>query len=132
VPRTSETLLGEIFDLDEDIDTSAAITDGNLLVDQVCLDSDYSEELLTRIETYLAAHFLAIRDPRTSFETIGEIQDRFEGKTDMGLRFTRYGQQAILLDTAGNLAKLDNTQKTVKGRLSGNAKSITWLGTSCD
>lgn len=128
--RTTPERVGSIIELDEDIDLEEYILAANELVTELCepvMQPDgatayYSEPRLALIETWLAAHFYAIRDPRTSFEQAGSVNARYEGKTDLGLNFTRYGQQAMLLDTYGNLKRLNENKKLIK-------PSISWLGT---
>lgn len=109
---------------DEDIDLTPFIEFASELVDEVCTDSGYTDTRLEMIERLLAAHLAAVNDPRTTLEHAGTVRVFFEGKSGLGLDFTRYGQQAKLWDTKGNLAALDENMKN------GGAKGIgiTWLG----
>ena len=66
----------------------------------------FTEDYLTEIERWLAAHFTAIRYTRTSSETIGQTSESYQYKVDLDLRVTMYGQQAIVLDTTGTLSRL--------------------------
>lgn len=131
--RTTPDLVKGVIEVDEDSvsDLTPFIIDANLLVNQVCLESGYEEDHLTRIETWLAAHLYAIRDPRTTQETTGPISDMFQSKVDLGFDVTHYGQQAMRLDTDGNLAALNNSVKvvTVPLPVQNRKKRITWLGT---
>lgn len=95
------------------------------LVDQCCLESDYSDDTLELIERWLAAHFYHVLDPRRVQERADVISATYEGKTGMSLTFTRYGQQAMLLDVAGNLAALNSEITKGKKKIQG---SVTWLG----
>lgn len=106
------------------------ITASNTLVNRVCLASGYAESHLKEIEKWLAAHFYCQPDPRAQEQEIGDARDLFEGKTGMFLTNTRYGQMAILLDDAGNLAALNNAAATRKKR----TVKLTWLGDNscCD
>lgn len=90
------------------IDTSLTDLTAFILVasQQVDRISGLTAAVLKEIERWLAAHFVAIRDKRTSKDNVGDSSHTYEGKTGMGLQFTRYGQQALLLDTTGTLAKL--------------------------
>jgi len=63
---------------------------------------------LKDIELYVAAHFVGIKDKRITSEKTGDASAKYEGKTEMGLKFTRYGQMAIMLDTSGTLAKVSS------------------------
>jgi len=84
------------------------ITPANLLVSDALSGSGFSAARLAEIEKWLSAHFVAIDDSsaRVTEKEVGEASEKYEGRTDMGLKFTRYGQQAMMLDTSGALANL--------------------------
>lgn len=134
--RTTPELVQSILKTKVDIDLEPMIEYATELVDDQCLNSGYTEPRLEKIERLLAAHFYCIRDPRTTLEHAGSIRQFFENKVDLGLRLTRYGQQAIIMDTAGNLAALDNTMKEITKDVPGatpqQSFNITWLGTEWD
>ena len=77
------------------------ITPANLTVTSVTSGAGYSDALLTEIEKWLSAHFVAVRDPRAASEKIGDASVKYRGKTDMGLDASIYGQQVKILDTDG-------------------------------
>jgi hypothetical protein len=80
---------------------------------------------LTIIETWLSAHFVAIRDPRYQAETMGAASATYINSPGPNLALTPYGQQAMLLDSTGNLAWFD--KHVTQGK---RAKvGITYLGT---
>lgn len=106
----------------------AAILSANELVTEKCSESGYSEGRLTLIETWLAAHFYALMDARRSSESAGKVSVSYQNKLGFNLALTHYGQQAMILDTEGNLARLN--VDTEKGRGKPVAE-ITWLG-GCD
>lgn len=62
-----------------------------------------SDSRLKLIELYLASHFAAVSNPVASFEGTGKLQESAQFKVDLGFNFTKYGQQAIALDTSGTL-----------------------------
>lgn len=63
--------------------------------------------LLGEIERWLAAHYVAIYDPRVQQESVGgEWSATYQGKTGQGLAATTYGQQALIADYTGTLAAL--------------------------
>ena len=103
------------------------IITANQLVTEICASTGkYSAERLKLIEAWLACHFLAVRDPRYQSETIGAASATIQGGTmGMNLGLTPYGQQAMLLDTAGGLAWLDQHISRGKRQTAG----ITYLGT---
>ena len=127
--RTTEAEVGKIIDLDPDItDLDPFILAANELVTELC--EDYYEAVrLTMIETWLAAHFYAIRDPRATSEGVGPMNTAFQGQTTMALSATTFGQQAMALDTLGKLSVLNRNVN--QGRAAGVA-GITWLGTEED
>jgi len=89
-------------------DTDVFIETANSLVNDVCLDSEYSDEKLALIEKWLSAHFIAIKHKIRSNQSIGgEVSESFQYAVDLNLNVTIYGQQAMLLDTDGNLANLN-------------------------
>lgn len=99
----------EHFEVLEIIDTSLGdtipfITAANLIVTEKLGDSSLSAAHLKEIERWLAAHLIAIRDPKASMEKVGEAQVQYiSPKTGLGLEGTSYGQQVLLLDTTGTL-----------------------------
>jgi len=90
--------------LDTDVSTTPFILSANLLVDQWLLDKGLSEALLTEIERWVAAHLTCMLDPRESQKRMGDQAVSFDqGTLTEGLGWTRYGQQAMLLDSSGTL-----------------------------
>ena len=125
--RTTAEEIGKIIDLDETIsDLDPFINAANELVNEYCaVISTYTETRLTLIETWLAAHFYAIRDPRAASESVG-VGASYQYKVDLNLSVTTYGQQAMLLDTAGGLAAL--SKRSSEGQKKASF-SIAWMGT---
>jgi hypothetical protein len=135
--RTTADAVKGIIETDDDTFPNLApfIEAANQLVTDCCLSSGYSAAKLERIERWLAAHFYAIEDPRITQEITGPIQASFGTKLDLGFDVTTYGQQAMRLDTDGNLAALNNSMKTVKKILpaAGIVIGATYLGNKpCD
>lgn len=105
--RVTEAEVKEIIDTDLTVEqVTPFLKASNLLVTDVLTDQGYSVDLLKEIERWLAAHFVAIRDPRTVREKIGEAEDTYQGKFGEGLSSTSYGQQVMLLDYKGVLAEI--------------------------
>jgi hypothetical protein len=73
----------------------------------------FTEDYLKVIELWLAAHFVAICDPVHTSESAGGVSVSFMlGTPGTALNATPYGQQALALDTTGQLAKLNSQRKT--------------------
>lgn len=139
--RTTDDLVGGICEVDDGDDLTPHIASASKLVDRCCLTGvtgvvlDYTTEELELIERYVAAHFYCVFNPRTTQETIGPAQQQFEGKSDLRLQFTRYGQQAMLLDIHGGLAALNNGLAKVEKKfpdVTGRRPNIRWLGKDDD
>jgi hypothetical protein len=93
-------------------DISAFIISANIMVTDVLGDSGLSDDRLKEIERWLAAHFVAMKDggARAVEEEVGRSRRRMGEATrqilGQGLKLTRFGQQAMILDTTGKLAEL--------------------------
>jgi len=124
--RTTEAAVEGIIEVDVAIPLAPFIEAANQLVTDVCGDAGYSTAKLELIERWLAAHFYAVRDPRATQERAGAVGVTYESKVDLNLALTRYGQQAMLLDTAGGLATLN--KRVAEGKVA-ITPSVTWVGT---
>ena len=143
--RTTVTAVQEIIETDETVLTVAPfIETANALVTEVCatiLQTDgvtpyYDSTRLELIERWLAAHFYAIRDPRRVSESVGSVREVFQFRLGLHLDVTTYGQQAMLLDTQGGLARLSASMKA-GGKNGAGSRLISqvgviWMGTTFD
>jgi len=126
--RTTETLIKEIISVSKkQVSLDQFILPANELVNELLTDSGYSSTRLQLIETWLAAHFYAILDPRAKDEKAGPVSQENQSKVDLGLNVTHYGQQAMRFDTQGILARMDKSTTLGKNRTVG----VTFLGTIC-
>lgn len=122
MPRTTVELVGEIIEVDAAISLTPFIAVASAMVVEHCEPAGYDEERLTLIETWLAAHLYTIRDPRASAERAGSVGVTYEGEVSLNLAGSRYGQQAMMLDTEGKLASLSSRKRR-------RTASVVWLGT---
>lgn len=85
-----------------------AITVADLMVTEDLAGSTLTSDRKKQIELYLAAHFATLSNDAGPLagETLGEAKETYHNIYASGLRATRFGQQAILLDTTGALAAL--------------------------
>lgn len=105
--RATEAEVKEIIDTtltDEQI--TPFLNSANVLIADVLSDEGYGAATLKEIERWLAAHFVAIRDPRVAKEKIGDVDAAYHGKSGLGLNHTPYGQQVMILDHHGKLAEI--------------------------
>ena len=113
--RVTEDNVKEIVDTELTAEqVTPFLQDANVLVNAKLLDQGYDAALLARIELYLAAHFVCLRDSRVQSEQIGGEQARqtFEGKTGLGLDYTRYGQQVKIFDHHGVLVASSTAKRS--------------------
>jgi hypothetical protein len=125
--RTTSQKVREVADTDSSIVMGPFIDTASSLVDWLAAqdsDGNLSSATLTLIETWLAAHFYAHKDPIAySSKSVGRSRDVYQGTAGMNLNSTRFGQTALMLDTTGNLKSLSESKG--KGR-------IAWLGKAYD
>lgn len=107
-------------------DLAPFITAAEAIVSAQCSGLTASTEDLVTL--WLSAHFLAIRTPRAQNEKAGPVSQSLFGKVDLGLNVTRYGQQAMMLDSSGGLARWNKTVNE-GGR---STVTFSWLGTDED
>lgn len=90
-------------------------------------DTPIETDELLEIETWLAAHFYCVPDQPYIYKTTKGSQGQFQGKTDMYLEGTKYGQTAVLLDHTGILARLANGEN-IEASTSNATPGGFWLG----
>ena len=128
--RTNAALVEAIIDVESGIDLDPFINAANSLVTQEStgdsVDTEYPESQLIMIETWLAAHFYCMYDPRAVEEKAGDVRARYETKIERGLDLSKYGQMAMMLDYQGGLSGLNDA---IKNGNAGNKVGALWLGT---
>lgn len=103
---------------------------GVLLADGVTFY--YDAPTLKLICLWLSAHAYTIFDPRSASEKVSVITQRLQGKIDLGLDSSLYGQMAMRLDTNGGLAAMNNAMKKQEIQLPGRGTiqgGAYWGGT---
>lgn len=106
--RTTDELVAGVIEVDEDIVLDPFINLAAAIVTEHCEPPGTLDEArLTEIETWLAAHFYTVRDPRASSEGAGPVNQSFQSRVDLGLATSHYGQTAMILDSTGKLAALN-------------------------
>ena len=96
--------------LDTQVDTTPFIYTAHILVDMTCGDAGLSEDVLTEMETYWAAHLVTIRDPRPHQKKIGDTTLTYvEGSLGSGLQSSFYGQVVIQLSNGALAAAATET-----------------------
>lgn len=124
--RTSADRVSKIIDYDTELipDIQPFINDASIMVDTlVATDTSVSANVLELVERYLAAHFIAITDPRVATEQVGSLLTTYQYKLAQGLAITHYGSMAMFLDTSGRLSNWNN--RVVEGIIN---PQIFWAG----
>lgn len=98
---------------DSSYDVTLFIEQANLLVEEELLATGLSEQRLRVIELNLAAHFaiLSYEHGGLLSQEVGESKETYKGaNADINQRFstTRFGQQALALDTSGTLQRMNS------------------------
>ena len=86
-------------------DLTPHINAANLMVTRIVAPLISDEATLKEIERWLAAHFVAIHDPRLISRKVSDASDEYESaRKGQGLMATKYGQQVLALDPTGKLS----------------------------
>ena len=131
MPRTTATAVSKLLDdvfVPCDFDYTPFIETANALVTEVCTVSGYATSILELIERWLAAHFSFIRIGQISREQVGRASQEYATKIGFNLAQTKYGQQALVLDYKGNLARVSALTDPTRSRI----YQIIWGGTTCE
>ena len=82
----------------------------NLFVDETLSGQGYEDAYLKEIERWVAAHFIAVADPRLKSKRIDDAQEDYNiqwAKPEAaGLHTTHYGRTAVMMDTSGILSRM--------------------------
>lgn len=119
--RVSALEVSEIFAVDTINDLNTFITTAHLIVTEELISSGLSAARLKEIELYLSAHFASLRFEKDGLrkQKIGDVEEEYNAVkgTKGGLESTRYGQQALALDTSGDLASLATSPRKARFRV---------------
>jgi hypothetical protein len=88
-------------------DLSVQMTTAGTLVQTYLSDQGLPSALLDTIETWVAAHYVAITDTRIKSGQGLDYRAEFQaGELGMSLEYTPWGQTALALDPTGKLAEI--------------------------
>ena len=132
MPRTTADLVKGIAEVDDGVVLDPFIASANRLVTKVVAPVNTDADELADVETWLAAHLYHILSPQSNVDQVGStggtVRQQYDTKVDLALNVTKYGQQAMVLDTSGALANWNAT--LTKG---GTRKlRVIYLGKSAD
>jgi hypothetical protein len=112
---------------DSTIDLEPFITVANLVVTNVCVDSDacsYDADTLKEIERWVSAHYYTMDDQAIAEEKTLSTMTKYQHKIDLAFNQTKYGQAAMSIDHCGNLSQFN--QRIVNGEPL--SVDFNWLG----
>ncbi len=127
MPRTSTDKVRAVLGLpaSDDADYSVYIATANSVITGTCVGIGYPDEHLVIMETWLAAHFVALQKADLIEERIGEASEKYQYyKLDLGFNATKYGQQVLAMDY---LRKLPGNEGIRRPKA-----TLTWIGSYCD
>lgn len=131
--RTNSSLVEAIIDVSSGVVLDPFIDAANALVTQCCtgdaVDTTYDDAQLVIIETWLAAHFYCMFEPRSVKEKAGDVAVEYETKIQRGLDLSKYGQMAMMNDYQGGLSALN---ESIKSGNAGIQVGVTYLGTDLE
>lgn len=108
--RITEAEVKEIIDTSITSSLLAFIAAASSIVEDELTGKGLSATRLKEIERYLSAHFVSIKDVsqgQVVSEKIGDAQINYKQFAEArSLNSSRYGQQAMFLDTSGTLASI--------------------------
>lgn len=140
--RTTPELVAGIIEVDDSIILTPFISAASSLVDRVEASAEARdllqdgpgtgdktrEDKLQEIETFLAAHFYTLRDPRPTSESAGSVSSTYQSRVDLRLFTSPYGQMAVVLDETGTLEAIQAGNNGKQPRRAG----MTWAGMTPD
>lgn len=107
MPRATDADVRALVEMQASTSTTLFITTASVMATEYLEGKGLSEELLTQLEIYLAAHFavLAVERGGLTRDTMGQSTSGFNATNNrlQGLSSTRFGQTALLLDSTGSL-----------------------------
>lgn len=106
-----------IPDLTPFLDTAVALTD-------TVIGTALADTMLEKVQLYLAAHLVAVTDPRLQSAQVKSLLESYQNKLTPGLGVSHFGQVAMMLDTSGKLANWN--QRVVEGT---GRVQLFWAGT---
>lgn len=105
--RVDEIELRRVLKAQDTDDLSVFLRSANVLVTDLLGTSSLSGDVLALIELYMAAHLYTVTEERGALaaETVGDAVERYHNVYKAGFSSTRFGQQAMVLDSTGTLAR---------------------------
>ena len=106
--RITDTDVRELVDTSDDVDIDWAVEAAEDMVDAHLISVGHTDNILSRITLFIAAHFVALAVERGGLvrEGVGGANASYANIYGEGFRATRWGQQALALDSSGTLSNV--------------------------
>jgi hypothetical protein len=131
-PLVTPAMVIQIVDVDPNVNLTPFITLADQLVQNQLVpiygtNTPQALATLTLIEQLLAAHYYTVMRPRNISEMAEGVGQVFESKVHFGLQLSKYGQQALVMDGSGQLARINyaNSNEGIP------RTRIMWFGQRC-
>ena len=119
--RVTATTVREIIStqLSDDVINENHIDTANIFVTEYLAASGLSDNMLEKIELYLAAHYVALTEEGGALtrDKLGDADTSYANIYAEGMRSTRFGQAALALDTTGTLSGLTTSNLKAEFRV---------------
>lgn len=111
--RVTDEQVKKVIETDLE-DITLFMETAEMIVDEQLTGKGLSDDRLAKIELYLSAHFVTLRERQLKSEKFGDASETYQGETGMNLKASFYGQTALSLDTTGSLTNLGNSMAEIE------------------
>jgi hypothetical protein len=125
MPRATDADVRAYVEMESSTSTAPYITSASVVSDTYLAGKGLSELILTQIEIFLAAHFavLAVERGGIQRDTQGDAAQTYQSISEKlsGFMLTRFGQQAVALDSTKTLVGVGGVKLSATFRVVGDA-----------
>lgn len=123
--RATDSDVRAYVQMESGVDTTPFINAASVVATDLLASSGLSENVLTQIEIFLAAHFATLSVERGGLrrDVYGDNAQSYQVISEKykGFNTTRFGQTAVALDTTGTLAAQGSANLKARFRVVGSA-----------
>mgnify|MGYP000919659445 CR=1 FL=1 len=114
--RVTAAEVKDVIDTElEDSEINACINTAHVMIaGRSRMLTELDDDTLAQIETWLAAHFVSVREPRVEQETVDETTVRYALPRASSITESTYGQVAIALDTTLSLTGVTTRRAVIE------------------
>ncbi len=114
MPKVTSQEVRDLMGTLDTMDLTEHVNSAGIVVEEDLVNSGLSVQRRKLVELYLAAHFatLALEKGGLKSDEVGESVETYQTMSEKGFNSTRWGQQAMSLDSSGILA--DNANPSAR------------------